>query len=201
MASGGAVFECYTVCSPHNRDDQTFINAYRCLVPMCPDRVQPESDDSLGAVGRMARWNLGTKKPANRCSQVPILSLFALGEAIEGQALGADYSAAGAGAAAAGAAAAALSTVAALSVVRLSPATLSVVMLSVAVLSAAAPLFSEPPQDAKDTAAIATNMKTNFFILLSSFLVKQSIAFLKRCKGTDFGISPQAFPGIFFASA
>ena len=196
MASGGAVFECYTVCSPHNRDDQTFINAYRCLVPMCPDRVQPESDDSLGAVGRMARWNLGTKKPANRCSQVPILSLFALGEAIEGQALWADYSAAGAGAATA-----VVSTVAALSVVRLSPATLSVVTLSVAVLSAAAPLFSEPPQDAKDTAAIATNMKTNFFILLSSFLVKQSIAFLKRCKGTDFENSPQDFPEIFFASA
>ena len=54
------------------------------------------------------------------------------------------------------------------------------------------------PQEAKEIAAKATNMKTNFFIVCEiNFLVKQSIVFLKRCKGTDFRIPSKLLRAFF----
>jgi hypothetical protein len=74
---------------------------------------------------------------------------------------------------------------------------LSATTESVATESAAAASEVLLPQEAKEIAAKATNMKTNFFIVSLNFLVKQSIAFLKRCKGTDFFHRSKFFSDFF----
>ena len=102
------------------------------------------------------------KKPVGTSLQVSILSVSI-----------ADYSATGASVAAESVATAALSATV------LSAATLSTTALSTAAESTASVLAVLLPQEAKEIAARATNMKTNFFILSLILNVKQSIAFIK----------------------
>jgi hypothetical protein len=44
----------------------------------------------------------------------------------------------------------------------------------------------EPPHDAKDTATIAANINTNFFIFLLLFEIKKYLLFKTECKITNF---------------
>ena len=125
-------------------------------------RAAGKSESDYQSDGRPQLQQWAQKKPVGTSLQVSILSVSI-----------ADYSATGASVAAESVATAALSATV------LSAATLSTTALSTAAESTASVLAVLLPQEAKEIAARATNMKTNFFILSLILNVKQSIAFIK----------------------
>ena len=117
-----------------------------------------------------------TKKPSD-ISPTVILSLFVIAT---------DYSATVLSTGAAALSATALSTTA-------------VSTASTAVVSTGAALLVLLPQDAKEIAATATNINTNFFIFFAFLVCKTIICLLKRCKGIHFFDRLYFFMALFYA--